>query len=77
MPVKRDCKYYRLNDFKKNSTPEDIDPFTGLILHICDFPKDKMGGNPMEGNIRCNIENGYCPHNPSKISKVEGSIPKT
>jgi hypothetical protein len=70
MSVKRDCKYYRLNDFKKSSTPENIDPITGLILHICDFPKDQMVENLIEGNIRCNIENDYCPHNPAKILKV-------
>lgn len=64
MAKNRDCEHYRLNDFSKKST-ENLDQFTAMILHCCDYPRDKMTGQPVVGNLRCNTELDFCPHNPS------------
>ncbi len=63
MEINPCCEYYKHRSIKSNDVRISINTGPFMLVHECHHPHNLQN---MVATIFCNIENHYCPYNPTK-----------
>ena len=66
MTTKLECKYIKLREMHKKCNPAFYKESSSVLYPSCYHPKNTLQGKQYKKSLCCNIENDYCPYNPSK-----------
>ena len=65
MKTKMDCEFFNLKEIHKKCNPVLYKEGSSVLYPSCYHPKNTIDGKLFKRSLCCNIENDYCPHNPS------------